>query len=155
MKMAITNEILDELIGNAKTQEDLFGKDGILKDLSKRLMERMLEAEMIHHLGYEKYATSGHNTGNSRNGKTKKLLKTCNSSIEIEVPRDRKSEFEPLLIEKKQNRLREIDDQVLSLYSRGMTVRDIQAHILELYGTEVSTDLITTITDAILGEVTE
>jgi putative transposase len=153
--MAITNDILDELIGNAKTEEDLFGKDGVIKNLSKQLMERMLQAEMTHHLGYEKNAIEGHNSGNSRNGKTKKVVKTGDSSIEIEVPRDRKSDFQPILIEKRQSRLKELDAQVLSLYGRGMTVRDIQEHVSDIYGTEISPDLISTITDAVLGEVTE
>jgi putative transposase len=90
--MAITKDILDELIGNAKTEEDLFGKDGVLKDLSKQLVERMLQAELTHHLGYEKHAAEGHHSGNSRNGKGKKTVKTGSGAIEIEVPRDRKSE---------------------------------------------------------------
>ena len=153
--MAITNDILDELIGNAKSQDDLFGKDGIIKDLSKQLMERMLQGELTHHLGYEKHAVEGHHTGNSRNGKGKKTVRTGSGEIEINVPRDRKGEYQPILIEKRQSRLRELDDQVLSLYSRGMTVRDIQEHISELYGTEISPDLISTITDAVMGEVTE
>src|SRR6185437_3969413 len=153
--MAITNAILDELIGNAKTEEDLFGKDGLLKVLSKQLVERMLQTEMTHHLGYEKYSIEGHHTGNSRNGKAKKTVKTGSGEIEIEVPRDRKSEFQPILIEKRQTRLKELDAQVLSLYGRGMTIRDIQEHVSELYGTEVSPDLISTITDAVLSEVTE
>lgn len=153
--MAITNDMLNELIGNAKTQDDLFGKDGILKELSKQLMERMLQTEMTHHLGYAKHATEGHHSGNSRNGKSKKTVKTGNGEIEIEVPRDRKSDFQPILIGKRQSRLKELNDQVLSLYSRGMTVRDIQEHVSELYGTEISPDLISNITDAVLGEVTE
>jgi len=153
--MAITNEMLDELIGNAKTQEDVFGKDGLLNNLSKRLLERMLESEMTYHLGYEKHAVEGHNTGNSRNGKTKKTVKTNSGEIDIEVPRDRTSEFEPILIEKRRSRLQGLDDQVLSLYGKGMTVRDIQDHVSQLYGTDVSPDLISTITDGVLGEVTE
>lgn len=153
--MAITNEMLDELIGNAKTQEDVFGKDGLLKNLSKRLLERMLEAEMTHHLGYEKYAAEGQNTGNSRNGKTKKTVATGSGKVELEVPRDRTSEFEPILIEKRQSRLEGLDNQVLSLYGKGMTVRDIQEHVSDLYGTDVSPDLISTITDGVLAEVTE
>ena len=153
--MAITNDILDQLIGNAKSEEDLFGKDGLLKDLSKQLVERMLETEMTHHLGYEKHAAEGRNTGNSRNGKTSKTIKTGSGTIEIEVPRDRNSQFQPVLVEKRQTRLKDLDAQVLSLYGRGMTVRDIQDHIAELYGTEISPDLISNITDAVIGEVTE
>jgi len=110
---------------------------------------------MTHHLGYDKYSAQGHHSGNSRNGKSKKTVKTGSGELELEVPRDRNSEFEPVLIEKRQSRLKEIDDQVLSLYSRGMTVRDIQEHVSELYGTAISADLISSITDAVLGEVTE
>src|SRR5580698_1529883 len=116
--MAITTDILDELIGNAKSQDDLFGKDGVIKDLSKQLVERMLQTELTQHLGYEKHAAEGNNTGNSRNGKGKKTVKTGNGEIDIEVPRDRKGEFEPILIEKRQCRLKLLDDQVLSLYGR-------------------------------------
>jgi putative transposase len=153
--MAITDDMLDQLLGNAKTQDDLFGKDGILKQLSKQLMERLLEMEMTNHLGYMKHAVAGHNSGNSRNGKTKKTVKTGTGEIEITVPRDRQSEFEPILVEKRQSHLKGLDDQVLSLYARGMTVRDIQSHLTELYGTEISRDLISTMTDAVLEDVTE
>lgn len=153
--MAITDEMLDEIIGTAKTQEDVFGKEGLLNTLSKRLLERMLDGEITHHLGYEKHAVEGRNSGNSRNGKTTKTVKTNQGQLELTVPRDRKSEFEPILIEKRQNRLKSIDDQILSLYGRGMTVRDIQEHVSEIYGTEVSPDLISTITDGVLSEVTE
>lgn len=153
--MAITNEMLDEMIGTAKTQDDVFGKDGLLNTLSKRLLERMFDSELTHHLGYEKHAVSGRNSGNSRNGKTSKTIKTNNGELELSVPRDRNSNFEPILIEKRKNRLKVIDDLILSLYGKGMTVRDIQAHVEELYGTEVSSDLISTITDGVLEEVTE
>lgn len=153
--MAISNEMLDELLGSAKTQDDLFGKDGIIKQISARFMERLLEMEMTNHLGYMKHAVEGHNSGNSRNGKTKKTVKTGNGDIEIAVPRDRQSEFQPTLIEKRQSHLKGLDDQVLSLYARGMTVRDIQSHLTELYGTEISRDLISTMTDAVLEDVTE
>ena len=102
MAMKISDEMLDGLIGNAKTQDDLFGSGGILKELSKRLMERMLEAEMTHQLGYAKYATEGQQTGNSRNGTLQKTVKTGNGDIRIEVPRDRNAEFEPTLIGKRQ-----------------------------------------------------
>ena len=129
MAIEINDDMLDSLIGNAKTQDDLFGPDGIIKALSKRLMERMLDAEMTHHLGYKKYESQGENGGNSRNGKIKKVVKTGNGAIPIEVPRDRKSEFEPALVGKRQTRLNTLNNQVLSLYGRGMTVRDIQEHV--------------------------
>jgi putative transposase len=153
--MAITDEMLDEMIGTAKTQDDVFGRDGLINTLSKRLLERMFDSELTHHLGYEKHAIEGRNSGNSRNGKTTKTIKTSHGELELRVPRDRNSYFEPVLIEKRQNRLKVIDDLILSLYGKGMTVRDIQEHVEELYGTEVSPDLISTITDSILSEVTE
>ena len=108
---------------------------------------------MTHHLGYDKYAKEGYISGNSRNGKTSKKVKTGNGALEIEVPRDRQSEFEPQLIEKRQSRLAGLDTQVLSLYARGMTVRDIQTFLKDLYGTEISHALISTITDGVLEEV--
>jgi len=137
--MTIKTEVIDELLGSKeiKTQDDLFGKGGILKQLSKQLMERLLEAEMTNHLGYSKYEVEGQNSGNSRNGKTKKTVKTGNGDVEIVVPRDRESEFEPVLIEKRKSHLKGLDDQVLSLYAKGMTVRDIHDHLSELYGTEI------------------
>jgi putative transposase len=153
--MAITDEMLDELIGNAKTQEDVFGQDGIIKQLQKRLIERILQSEMTHHLGYEKHAFDGDNTGNSRNGKTKKKVRTDTGELEIEVPRDRNSEFQPGLIGKRQTRIKQLDDCILSLYAHGMTNRDIQDHIKQLYGAEISTDFISTVTDGVLEEVKE
>jgi putative transposase len=157
MTTIITDEMIDNLIGtfNPKTQEDLFGANGLLKQLSGRLMERLLEAEMQNHLGYEKHAVAGRNSGNSRNGKTKKTIKTGNGDVEIAVPRDRNSEFEPVLVGKRDTRLNHLNDQVLALYSRGMTVRDIQGYVSELYGTEISRDLISSLTDAVLEDVTE
>ena len=155
MTFTISDEILDGLIGDAKTQGDLFGEGGLIKELSKRLMERMLEAEMTHHLGYEKHAPEGKNTGNSRNGKTSKTVKTGNGEIELDIPRDRASKFEPMLVGKRQTKLDTLNQQVLSLYAKGMTVRDIQEHVSELYGTEISRDLISTMTDSILEDVTD
>ena len=155
MAFSISDEMLDGLIGEAKTQGDLFGSGGVLKELSKRLMERMLEAEMAHHLGYEKHDASGNNTGNSRNGTTSKTLKTGNGDIKVEVPRDRTSTFEPMLVGKRQTRLDTLNAEVLSLYAKGMTVRDIQEHVSGLYGTEISRDLISSLTDAVLEDVTE
>lgn len=155
MKNLIDDSMLDGLIGNAKTQEDLFGPDGIIKELTRRLMERMLEAEMTDHLGYEKHAAEGRNTGNSRNGKGKKTVKTGAGDIEVEVPRDRNSAFEPALVGKRKTRLNMLNDQVLALYAKGVTVRDIQEYVSELYGTEISRDLITSITDSVLEDVTQ
>lgn len=151
----ISDELLDQILGEAKTQEDLFGADGIIKNLSKKLMERLLQEEMTEHLGNNKHAAEGHNSGNSRNGTSSKTVQTGNGDIEIEVPRDRNSDFEPILVGKRKKRLQLLNDQVLFLYSRGMTVRDIQSYLKELYGTEISGDLITRITDAVIDEVNE
>jgi len=118
-------------------------------------MDKLLGAEMTHHIGYPKHSVEGHNSGNSCNGKTTKVVKTGNGEIEIAVPRDRNSEFEPVLVGKRQTKLQQLNEQVLSLYARGMTVRDIQSYVEELYGTDISRDLITSITDAVLEEVTE
>lgn len=138
-----------------KLKAILFGEGGLIKELSKRLMERMLEAEMTHHLGYEKHAPEGKNTGNSRNGKTSKTVKTGNGEIQLDIPRDRGSKFEPMLVGKRQTKLDTLNQQVLSLYAKGMTVRDIQEHVSELYGTEISRDLVSSITDSILEDVTD
>lgn len=150
--MAISKDTLDQLIGTATTQEDLFGKDGLLKQLNKQIIERMLETELTQTLGYEKNSKSSE-TQNSRNGKTSKTIKTGNGEITIDVPRDRKSEFEPALIPKRQTRLAGLNDQVLALYAKGMTVRDIETFLEELYGTNISRDLISKITDGVMEEV--
>lgn len=154
MTEIIRDEVVDELLGNAKTAEDLFGPEGLFKRLKKKFMERILEAELTYELGYKKNAIEGNGSGNSRNGKTTKTLKTETGELEIEVPRDRNGEFEPKLIPKRRRRISGLDDVVLSLYSRGMTTRDIQAHLKDLYDTDISKDLITTITDSVLEEVT-
>jgi len=151
--MTVQPEIVKQLVQDIKTPEELFGKDGLLKTLTQRIIEQMLQAEMTYHLGYDKHAVQGHNSGNSRNGNTVKTLKTATGPLEITVPRDRESSFEPALIAKGQRRLSELDDQVLSLYARGLTVRDIQGHLYDIYGTEVSPDFISTVTDKVLDEV--
>lgn len=153
--MKISDEMLDELIGDAKTEQDIFGKGGLIKALSKRLIERMLESEMDHHLGYEKHAVAGNNSGNSRNGKSSKQVILENGKVDISVPRDRNSEFSPQLIEKRRMRLSGAEDVILSLYGKGMTVRDIQAHVEELYDHKISKDLVSTITDGIIDEMKE
>ena len=154
-KHIIDNETLDNLIGSAKTADDLFGEDGLVKSLTSKLIERMLEDEITHHLGYDKHSMKGHHTGNSRNGKTQKTVKTSSGELSIAVPRDRLGEFDPQVIEKRQSRLAGLDKKVLSLYGRGMTNRDIEAHLEEVYGTSASRDLISRITDGILEEVNQ
>ena len=150
-KPQIDKSTIDQLLGSCKTETDLFGPDGIIRQLSAALMERMLSAEMTHHLGHEKNGRS--TTGNIRNGHGKKSVITGDGTIEIDVPRDRDGEFEPQLVRKHQRRLAGFDEKVISLYARGMSTRDIQGHLEELYGTSVSPDLISTVTDAVQDEV--
>jgi len=147
-----TDELLAELV-KGKSPEEILGEGGILKQLTKRLVENALEGEMTEHLGYEPHAAEGKHTGNSRNGKGGKTIHTESGSVGIDVPRDRTGTFEPQLVRKRQRRLEGFDDKVLSLYARGMTTRQIQGHLKELYGTEVSPALISTVTDAVLDDV--
>jgi transposase-like protein len=144
--------ILDSLV-QGKTPEEIFGDSGLVKELTKRLVERALEAEMTSHLGYTKHAIEGRNTPNSRNGRAQKRVKTQSTELEIEVPRDRQGTFEPVLVRKRQRRLQGFDDKVLALYARGMTTREIQGHLAELYGVEVSPALISDVTDSVLEDV--
>ncbi len=149
-------EILDQILaGGSLKPEDLAGEDGLFRRLKKALLERALGAELTHHLGYEKGDPAGRGSGNSRNGTSSKALLTDDGEIEIEVPRDRAGTFEPVIVAKGQTRFDGFDEKIISLYGRGMTVREIQGHLAELYGTEVSPDLISKVTDAILEEVRE
>jgi putative transposase len=151
--MAIRDELLKELLANYKKPEDLLGPGGLLKELTAALVEKALQAEMTEHLGYEKHDPAGRGSGNSRNGAGEKKLKTESGDIPIEVPRDRNGSFEPQLVKKHQTHFDGFDDKIISMYARGMTVREIQGHLKELYGTEVSPDLISRVTDAVLEEV--
>src|SRR5436190_11333202 len=151
----ITPELLDQLLANYEKPEDLTGADGLFKQLKKALIERALGAELSDHLGYEKGDPAGRGSGNSRNGTSAKTVLTEDGEIDIAVPRDRAGSFEPLLIAKGQTRFDGFDDKILSLYARGMTVREIQGHLRELYGIEVSPDLISVVTDAVLEQVAE
>lgn len=107
----------------------MFGDDGLLQQLTKAVVERALQGEMTHHLGYEKHLPEGHNSGNSRNGKSKKTIKRKRGQLQIDVPRDRASEFEPQLIKKGQRRFDGFNEKIISMYARGMTCREIQAHL--------------------------
>jgi putative transposase len=151
----ITPELLDQLLANYTKPEDLLGEDGLLKLLKKALVERALGAELSEHLGYEKGDPAGRGSGNNRNGFSAKTVLTDDGEIEISVPRDRAGTFEPQLIPKGQTRFDGFDEKILSLYARGMTVREIQGHLTELYGVDVSPDLISRVTDAVLDEVRE
>ena len=151
--MAIRDELLKELLAEYKKPEDLLGPNGLLKQLTGALVEKALQAELTEHLGYEKHAPAGRGSGNSRNGASGKTLKTDAGEVAIEVPRDRNATFEPQLVKKHQTHFDGFDDKIISMYARGMTVREIQGHLKELYGTEVSPDLISRVTDAVLDEV--
>jgi len=151
----IRPELLDELLAEYDTPEDLLGDEGLFKQLKKALLERALGAELSEHLGYEKGDSAGRGTGNSRNGHSAKTVLTEDGELDIAVPRDRNATFEPLIVPKGGRRLDGFDDRIVSLYARGMTVREIQRHLRELYGVEVSPDLISRVTDAVLEEVRE
>ena len=148
----VSNELLDQLLADYKNPDDLIGEGGLLKQLTKRLVEKALDAEMTHHLGHEKNrpVTNG---GNTRNGRSKKTLKGDFGELPIDVPRDRDGSFDPQIVAKHQTRWSGFDEKILSLYARGMTVREIQSHLHEMYGTEVSSSLISSVTDAVADEV--
>ena len=153
--MPIKPEHLDELLSGYEKPEDLLGEDGLFKQLKKALLERALGAELTHHLGYGKGDPAGRGTGNNRNGSYAKTVLTEDGSVEIAVPRDRNGTFEPQIVAKGETRLDGFDDKIISLYARGMTVREIQGHLRELYAVDVSPDLISRVTDAVLDEVRE
>src|ERR1700678_3526619 len=151
--MEIKKAVLDELIKDYKKPEDLIGETGLLKQLTKALLERALSAELAQHLGYEKHDPAGYNSGNSRNGSTPKTVSGEFGEIQVETPRDRNSSFEPQILKKHQRRWDGFDDKILSMYSRGMTTREIQGHLQDMYGVEVSPTLISEVTDAVMEEV--
>ena len=131
-------DLIDGLLADYKKPEDLLGENGILKQLTKAVVERALEAEMEHHLGHARHEAVSNATGNTRNGRSRKTLKGEFGEMPIDIPRDRNGNFEPQLIGKHQTRWTGFDDKIISLYARGMTVREIQSHLEEMYGTEVS-----------------
>lgn len=149
----ISDEVLDELLKDYEKPEDLLGPDGLFKALKKRMIEKALGAELTDHLGYEKRDSSGRGSGNSRNGASKKTVKSEDGAVEIAVPRDRNSSFEPQLVKKGQTRIDGFDDKIVSMYARGMSVREIRGHLKELYGVEISPDLISRVTDVVLDDV--
>ena len=152
--MEINKEVLDELIKDYKQPEDLIGETGLLKQLTKALLERAMAVELTQHLGYEKHDPAGHHSGNSRNGSSSKTVQGEFGEITVETPRDRNSSFEPQILKKHQRRWNGFDDKILSMYAhaRGMTTREIQGHLEEMYGVEVSPGLISEVTDAVMEE---
>jgi putative transposase len=147
------NAAIDTLLKNYKTPEEIIGENGLLQQLTKAVLQRALQAEMTLHLGHEKHASVSNKEGNARNGSSLKTIKGEFGNMPIEIPRDRDSSFEPLIIPKGQTRFPGFDDRVISLYSRGMTTREIQGHLEEIYGVEVSPALISIVTDAVAEEV--
>ena len=152
----VSEEVLDELMARVDAEgAELLGPDGLLSQVTKAVLERALDEELTDHLGYEKGDPAGRGSGNSRNGITPKRLHTDVGTIDLEVPRDRNSSFEPRIVPKGTSRLRGFNERIIALYARGMTVRDIRSHLEEIYGVDVSPDLISRVTDAVWDELEE
>ena len=150
--LEVSDELLDALLSGARTAEEIAGPDGLLGQLTRRLLNRALEAELTEHLGYEAGEAPPGGAGNARNGKPGKTILTDQGPLRIRSPRDRTGTFEPQIVRKRQTRWVGFDDRVISLYARGLTVREIQGHLAEIYGTEVSPDLISKVTDTVLAD---
>jgi transposase-like protein len=151
----IIDQLLDNIDFRGLTQDEVVGQDGLIKQLTGRILQRALEAEMTEHLGYEKNSSAGDNSGNNRNGHTEKTVLLENQSTTIDVPRDRNGTFEPVIVPKHEKRVPLFNDQIISMYSFGMSDRDIKAHLEKIYNVEVSPDLISRVTNAVLEEVRE
>ena len=150
-----TELLVEELMKNYQKPEDIIGENGLLKQLTKQLLNKALDGEITHHLGYEKHSSKGNNTGNSRNGKTSKKIKGDFGEIDLEVPRDRNGDFDPQIIEKNQTHFTGFDDKIISMYSRGMTTRDIAGHLNEIYGVKVSAEFVSRVTNSVMEAVIE
>jgi len=151
--MSIDKELIDKLIEGYEKPEDVIGEDGLLKQLTKAVIERAMQAELTHHVGYEKHNSAGRGSGNARNGASRKTLKGDFGEVEIEVPRDRLGSFQPQIVPKHERRFSGFDDKIISMYARGMTTREIQGHLEEIYGVDVSSTLISEVTEAVTEEV--
>src|SRR4051812_21558138 len=149
----LSDELIDELLAGARTEEEIVGPGGLLADLTRRLVERALSAELTEHLGYEPHREPPGGTEDARNGTTPKTLVTEHGRVPIKAPRDRNGSFEPQIVRKGQRRFEGFDDKILALYARGLSVRDIEAHLQEIYGVKVGRDLISRVTDAVLDDV--
>ena len=149
----IDSSLIDKLIKDYDDPMDIFRENGLMKQLKKAIVERIMEGELTTTLGYEKYDALGNNSGNSRNGYSEKTLKSNDGHIPIKVPRDRNGEYEPKIISKNQTRFDEMDDKIISLYARGMTTRDIQSQLQDLYGVDVSATLISNVTNEVIDSV--
>jgi putative transposase len=152
VKALLPDELIDELLAGARTQEEIAGPGGLLGQLTKRLVERAMEVELTDHLGYELHQEPAGGAGNTRNGSTPKTLITEQGEVAISTPRDRAGTFEPQIVRKRQRRFEGFDDKILALYSRGLSTRDIEAHLEEIYGVKVGRDLISKVTDAVMED---
>src|SRR6202161_1113348 len=150
--MAIDLKLIDKLLADYKNPEDIIGENGLLKQLTKALLERAMQAELTEHLGYEKHDPAGHNSGNSRNGGTTKTLKGDFGELPLETPRDRNGSYEPRIIGKGQTRFTGFDDKIISMYARGMSTREIAGHLQEIYGVELSPTLISNVNEEEMEE---
>jgi putative transposase len=148
----ISNELIDELLAGAATEAEIAGPGGLLAELTKRLVERAMEVELTDHVGYEPHQEPPGGAGNQRNGTTPKTLITEHGKVAIDAPRDRDASFEPKIVGKRQRRFVGFDDKILALYSRGLSTRDIEAHLQEIYGVKVGRDLISRVTDAVMDD---
>jgi transposase-like protein len=149
--MAITKEVLDELLKEYKGPDDFYGSGGLIKQLSKALIERAMQAELTEQIGYEKSESGEKPNGNRRNGKSSKTLRTDQGPMEIAVPRDRDGDFEPQIIGKHQREWRGFDDKILAMYSLGMSTQGIQATIKDIYNVDISPELVSRVTDEVKG----
>jgi len=151
--VAIKTELIDELLKDYQKPEDIIGENGLLKQFVKAVLERAMNAELTHHLGYAKHDPAGYKSGNSRNGTSSKTVKGDFGELEIEVARDRAGTFEPQILPKHQTRFTGFDDKIISMYARGMTTREIEGHLKEIYGVDVSPGLVSQVTEAVNEEV--
>ncbi len=152
VKALLPDDLIDELLAGARTEEEIAGQGGLLSQLTKRLVERAMEVELTDHLGFEPHQEPPGGTGNTRNGSTPKRLITESGEVRIDTPRDRAGSFEPRIVRKRQRRFEGFDDKILALYSRGLSTRDIEAHLHEIYGVKVGRDLISKVTDAVMDD---
>ena len=151
----ISDEVIDQLLAGARTEDEIAGPGGLLAQLTRRLVERAMEVELTDHLGYEPHAEPPGGAGNTRNGTSPKTLVTEHGKVPLDAPRDRDGSFEPKIVRKRQRRFVGFDDKILALYSRGLSTRDIEAHLEEIYGVKVGRELISKVTDGVMDDVRE
>ncbi len=152
VKELLPDGVVDELLAGARGEEEIVGPGGLFSQLTKRLVERAMEVELADHLGYEPHLEPPGGTGNARNGSTPKTLLTEHGPVQIDAPRDRNGSFEPQIVRKRQRRFEGFDQKILALYARGLSTRDIEAHLAEIYGVKVGRDLISRVTDAVMDD---